>query len=526
MPAGKHQRSNFILLIMALSVMLEDCRVHGCWTGSGSECEKANFVPGYNLAGQGFDVVKMKQTGTYAINVRAYLDDNHTCTLCPNRFQNGQIQKLPAAVLDWRPLSRCSKQLSSGLHHSVESLLRSSNSLVSNNWNVNLGLDNVVTAELGGSESELAKFANKQHSEGKTTFVTHELSCTFYSYRLADHPQLSTDFKKHLNRLSPSLNTSQDIVNYMRLIDTYGTHYIQQVQLGGKVKRITALRTCVAILNGYSEYEINNCLNSEVQMSLGLPSAKASFSYKCENFLKGRMSRSIGFYQAFMTRETEVIGGGKFISNILYQQDQSEAFRSWMNSLHDHPDVVSYAILPLHGLVEDPQISANLKSIVTLYITWHYMMDWHPPSKSCSPTHNLDRHCCPLRVGRGTFKLWNLRADGLNSDPFSRTDAYVKIRYHDHYQKADTIDNKNYPRWDKTFDFGSVELSHKLTLEVWDEDVHYDDHIATCSNYVKRGSYSMICELSPSSGSLHFDYSVTCDAHLTGIRCESYSPDA
>ncbi|CAB1441415.1 unnamed protein product [Pleuronectes platessa] len=388
----------------------------------------------------------MKQTGTYAINVRAYLDDNHTCTLCPNRFQNGQIQKLPAAVLDWRPLSRCSKQLSSGLHHSVESLLRSSNSLVSNNWNVNLGLDNVVTAELGGSESELAKFANKQHSEGKTTFVTHELSCTFYSYRLADHPQLSTDFKKHLNRLSPSLNTSQDIVNYMRLIDTYGTHYIQQVQLGGKVKRITALRTCVAILNGYSEYEINNCLNSEVQMSLGLPSAKASFSYKCENFLKGRMSRSIGFYQAFMTRETEVIGGGKFISNILYQQDQSEAFRSWMNSLHDHPDVVSYAILPLHGLVEDPQISANLKSIVTLYITWHYMMDWHPPSKSCSPTHNLDRHCCPLRVGRGTFKLWNLRADGLNSDPFSRTDAYVKIRYHDHYQKADTIDNKNYPR--------------------------------------------------------------------------------
>ena len=29
MPAGKHPRSNFILFIMALSVMLEVCRVHG-----------------------------------------------------------------------------------------------------------------------------------------------------------------------------------------------------------------------------------------------------------------------------------------------------------------------------------------------------------------------------------------------------------------------------------------------------------------------------------------------------------------
>ncbi|XP_053277450.1 perforin-1 [Pleuronectes platessa] len=492
MPAGKNQRSNFILLIMALSVMLEVCRVHGCWTGSGSECENAPPVQGYNLAGEGFDVVKMSRTGTYAINVTAYLDDNHTCTLCPNRFQNGQIQRLPAAVLDWRPFSRCSKQLSSGLHHSVDSLLRSSNSLVSNNWNVDLGLDNFGTAMLGGSKSELAKFAVQQHSEGMTTFATHELSCTFYSYRLADHPQLSTEFTKHLNQLPLSLNTSQDRAEYRRLIDTYGTHYLHQVKLGGRVKRITAFRTFPATLNGYSESEINECLKTEFQMALGLLPATASLSNTCDNILKGNMSVSMGSYQLFITHKTEVIGGD---GGILNQQDPSEAYRSWMNSLHDKPDVVSYAILPLHRLVGDSQISANLKSIVTDYIKENQL---HPASKSR-----------PTRTGRGTLKLCNLRARRLNSDPFSATDAYVKIYYHKYYQYSDTIDDNNYPRWYETFDFGYVELSHKLKLEVWDEDVYYDDHIVTCSNYVERGTHDMICEFSQIPGSLEFTYSVT-----------------
>lgn len=93
-----------------------------------------------------------------------------------------QIQKLPAAVLDWRPFSRCSKQLSSALHHSVDSLLRSSSSLVNNNWDVGLSLENYGNAVLGGSRSDLAKFARSQHSVDKATFAIHEISCTYYRY--------------------------------------------------------------------------------------------------------------------------------------------------------------------------------------------------------------------------------------------------------------------------------------------------------------------------------------------------------
>lgn len=171
---------SLFLYTLSLPVLVQMPSSRACRTGSGSECEKAPFVPGYNLAGEGFDVVRMRRKGAYVINVKAHLSDNHTCILCENRFQKGQVQRLPSAVLDWRPLSSCSKQLSSALHHSVDSLLRSSSSLINNNWGMDLRLETYGKAVLGGSRSEMAKFARSQHSVDKATFATHEISCTYY----------------------------------------------------------------------------------------------------------------------------------------------------------------------------------------------------------------------------------------------------------------------------------------------------------------------------------------------------------
>uniref|UniRef100_A0A671LEW0 C2 domain-containing protein n=1 Tax=Sinocyclocheilus anshuiensis TaxID=1608454 RepID=A0A671LEW0_9TELE len=107
--------------LFSISIPESDSTGSACHTGSQVECEKAPFVPGYNLAGEGFDVVRMRRKGAFLINVKSHMD-NGTCTVCKNRFQGGQIQKLPSAVLDWRPFSRCSKQLSSALHHSQKSM--------------------------------------------------------------------------------------------------------------------------------------------------------------------------------------------------------------------------------------------------------------------------------------------------------------------------------------------------------------------------------------------------------------------
>lgn len=516
--AGYHW-GNTILFGLALLAILEVCRVQGCRIGSGSECETAPLVPGHNLAGEGFDVVRMRRTGAYVINVSGHLADNHTCTLCSNPLQQGQIQRLPAAVLDWRSFSHCSKQLSSALHHSVDSLLRASSLVKNNNWGLSLSLDEIGRAVLGGGRSDLAKFVRSQHSVDKATFAIHEISCTYYSYRLADHPQLSAEFTKHLKRLPQSLNTNRDRALYRRLIDRYGTHYIHQVQLGGKVRRINAFKTCLATLKGFSESEIKSCLHVDLEMKLGI---NANLSNKCSNLLKADMN--MGFYHSFMTHTTEVIGGESYLPDSPHQQDPSEAYRSWLRSLHNNPDVVSYDIFPLHYLVEDSQISANLRTIVTEYIKENQLREDQFGFRTCSPTPNLDHNCCPLRAGRGTLKLIIQGALGLKPDYFSQSDGFVKIFFNGMYGETETVLNNNDPDWNAMYDFGSVELGQKLRLEVWDSDVFFSDILGTCVVTPEQGIHFLMCQLD--QGALFFYYNVKCDAHLTGYRCGQYSPEA
>ncbi|KAG7247140.1 hypothetical protein CRUP_019358 [Coryphaenoides rupestris] len=293
----------------------------------------------------------------------------------------------------------------------------------------------------------------------------------------------------------------------------------KKVQLGGKVRRVTAFRTCLATLKGYTESEIKHCLNIELRMALGFLPANASFSNRCDNLFKGNMS--MGFYQGFMTHKIEVIGGERYFPDILYNQDSSDSYHSWMNSLHDNPDVVSYAIFPLHHLVDDPQVQENLKSFVTDYIKENRL---HEGSRNCSPTPNLDHNCCPLRAGRGTLKLAIHRATGLRADTFTKTDAYVKIFYDAVYEETATVMDDNDPVWNATYDFGSVSLGHQLHFEVWDRDVLYNDMAGRCVVFPERGTHALSCQLS--RGVLYFSYTTACDPHLTGYRCGRYSPSA
>ncbi len=149
--------------------------------GSLKECKNAHFVPGYNLAGEGFDIVTLERKGSYVINTEIWDLGNGTCRLRKNMYMDGIKQKLPAAIVDWRTLPKCSMKVSSQIFESSEALVNDSSSALSVSWKVGLDLK-FAGAAVGSTHSREAKFAMTKSKEDKYSFTKHEVGCRFYRF--------------------------------------------------------------------------------------------------------------------------------------------------------------------------------------------------------------------------------------------------------------------------------------------------------------------------------------------------------
>lgn len=158
------------------------CVVHTCRTGTLQECHDAPFVPGHNLAGEGFDVVTLQHKGAYVLDFQTYLTPTNTCTICENPLQGNQLQKLPLSVLDWRSFSNCKQELTSAILSTATSVAESATSVIENDWSMGLELGDLGNMNVGGSHSNAVEFAMSQSRVDKSAFTSHQLSCAHYRY--------------------------------------------------------------------------------------------------------------------------------------------------------------------------------------------------------------------------------------------------------------------------------------------------------------------------------------------------------
>ncbi|XP_058868523.1 perforin-1-like [Acipenser ruthenus] len=537
----------FYFLSWTLHFLSRPALLEACTTGTANECAEAEFVPGYNLAGEGFDIVKMVRKGAYVINVNDWRTKKKTCTLCKNPFLENKAQKLPLSVVDWRALSHCKMKVSSSVYDSSESLVNDSTSSVENNWKVGLDIDispkYKASMMLAGSKSNLAQYSMEKTKKDKFSFASHEIHCTHYSYRLVEMPLLHREFAKSIKRL-PKTYDKDTRASYRSLIDVYGTHFIKQVQLGGKVKSTTSIRTCEASLKGLSETEVKDCLDFEASATIGQATNFKTEAHHCKKDQK-KLGTAQNFHSMFSDRHSEVTGGQAGTTDLLFSgETDPAAYKQWMESLKTNPDVIFYSLLPIHNLIrfKGPK-KDNLKQALLDYILENALLKTcsgqckggsspsarDPCSCVCQGSSDINSQCCPTQPGLAKLSVVVSKATGLWGDTTSKTDAFVKVSYGSKTVQTAVIYNNDNPVWGVRFDFGPVKMSmaEELKFEVWDEDntwyKRWNDLLGKCAIKLRRGSdLSEMCALN--HGTLFFSYTLECGPSLGGPTCMEYTP--
>ncbi|XP_019215783.1 perforin-1 isoform X1 [Oreochromis niloticus] len=521
--AGSAMRSSPTSPPLYLSLLLFlswNSPVLSCKAVNNSKCESAPFVPGHNLIGEGFDVITMRRKGAYMIDVATYRKPDGTCTLCINRHQNKTVQKLPASVLDWRAISRCNADIFSSAHTTVSSLLNTYTAQDINDWKVGLSINKNVstTVGMGGTHSTAYAFASKRTREDHYSFSTHTVTCSHYRYRVSSTPILSSEFSRDVASL-PSHYNSSTRAQYNEVIDTYGTHYIRQVHLGGRLRRVTAVRTCLSRLNGFSLDEFHSCLSMGVSIGLGKLNP-SSVAQSCKNMLGNRdvaTKYSSGLHQHY----TDVVGGNGWLGEFSLAYDDSLDFKNWLNSLRDHPDVASYFLRPMYQLIPKGTKKAGMKAAIEQYITDNTVHTSHSEHNCWRGNPNLDFNCCPRNAWRGKLTVEITRAWNLEGDYVGPTDSYAKVKFGSIIKQTRMIES-DYPRWNAYFNLGQVDTHTDVYVELWDEDMYYDDLLGSCSQRPTQGTHIFSC--SADSGGYEFKTTLTCDSHLTGDWCHQYTP--
>ena len=172
-----------IVLCASLVLSLPQCTQQSCTDGKPRQCEEAEFMPGTNLAGEGFDITKLQRKGAFVIDMNQWKRKDKTCTLCSNPYLENKQQKLPLSVVDWRATHSCSSKVASKLHDSSESLVSSSSASIENNWQVNLDVDagkKSGSLMLAGSHSKLAEYSMEKTKNDKFSFTSQGISCDYY----------------------------------------------------------------------------------------------------------------------------------------------------------------------------------------------------------------------------------------------------------------------------------------------------------------------------------------------------------
>ncbi|XP_078506682.1 perforin-1-like [Lissotriton helveticus] len=536
---------HWIVLISYFFFMHQLPAVHPeCFTGTHQECQGADFIPGHDLAGAGFDITTLRRTVGRITPLESALSRDKTCTLCPNRLLNGRPQKLPTGVAEWRSFPTCALRVSNEIFKSAAAYADWLSAEIGSDWRAGLGdlplhVDPDAVVVAAASRATLAQFTVKRERDGGYIFVTREVACVYYRYQVADCPTPETYFSDWLKLLPPVYSHSSKPLFYS-LISKYGTHYIRQVELGGRVREVTALKHCEVGLDGLSGEDIKDCLGMEAFASIS-PDLAGKADH-CRGLRDSKLSNQT-FSEKYSDRKSETMGGNPEAAPTFHISENVQTYQKWAGALHKEPDVVSYTLAPLHELVTfTGPTKENLKRAIMDYIVERAVHIRCPSCPEgalsrqsgecrcqCTPSAELTKDCCPNHQGLAAMSVFVESGKGLYGDTVTQTDGYVRATFGKESRRTSVIDDNDNPQWDESLELGALRLApgKLLTIEAWDEDGLFgNDLLGSCEveAVAALGSTSHVCALK--DGSISFKLKIECLPSQYGHYCEIYRPTA
>ncbi|XP_016519237.1 perforin-1-like [Poecilia formosa] len=115
---------------------------------------------------------------------------------------------------------------------------------------------------------------------------------------------------------------------------------------------------------------------------------------------------------------------------------------------------------------------------------------------------------CALSLAQAQLRLFNLRASELPSNLLGTADGYVKV-----FCGATSLgktavrkDTAN-PWWEEEFNYFHALENDEMMLEVYDNDLLFDDLVGVCQRQLQPGTHQLDCFLKK-GGTLHYSYTL------------------
>ncbi|XP_038600217.1 complement component C7 [Tachyglossus aculeatus] len=310
----------------------QDCEEDGAdedHCESRPSCDLDKAPPNVELTGKGFDVLTGETRGR-VINTKSFGG------LCRKVFSGDKkdYYRLSANVLSYTFQVKIKNDFSYEFYNSSWAYVKHSQTS--------------ITSSSGGMKTNQMN-ENRNSKSSQIMVVQNDVEVAQFINNRPEFLTLAEPFWKELSHLPPVYEYSA----YRRLIEQYGTHYLQSGSLGGQYKVLFYVDTEKMKREEFNMLDMKECVSSG--WNFFFVHKKKTECTKLENVLKwssGSSSNEI--------RGDPYIEGGNpaFVAGLSYLDlnnpaGNSARYASWAGSVRDFPYVIKQKLAPLSELVKE-----------------------------------------------------------------------------------------------------------------------------------------------------------------------------